>query len=95
MTDYLQLHEGGLTFSQIAQRHGVTRNVVAGAIYRARHPYVSRPLGLGGLRDEPRTVAAVALADAIGLCAAARQLRIDNGQLCRWRQILRAREAQQ
>lgn len=88
-SDVLALHEAGKTYGQIAHELGVTRNVVAGLIYRARQPKAPHK----AFRDEDHVRNCVRLADMIGLCRAARVLQMDAAQLCRWRQRVRALEA--
>lgn len=76
----------------LARAMGISNNIVAGVLNRHRNPYVARARTSQGFRDLARVRAAVAVADDVGLMAASRELKIDAGQLCRWRQRLRLRD---
>lgn len=82
-----RLRSDGLSFSQIAERLGVTRNIVAGALWRKAQP--SRPrAGHRPFRNEELVRRAVVLASEKGLSAAAREVHVDIAILCRWRRRL-------
>lgn len=76
--------------TETAVRLGVELRVVRNVIQRARR--VRKTDGGPFKVGLKRVSEAVALADQIGVHPAARQLRLDPSQLCKWRKKLRAME---
>lgn len=79
-----------MTYSEVAKALGVSRNVVAGKVYRARlrGEVIPRQTRHRRFRDEALAVRAVSLANEVGLQAAAKELGLDPSSLCRWRKVM-------